>query len=308
VVPSTKKLAPSYLSLGSKEVRHRAEALIARLSACDICPHECGADRTGGEVGICGTPSTVRVASFNLHHGEEPCISGHMGSGTIFFSGCSLKCVFCQNYPISQLNHGQETSVVELAAMMVVLKRQGAHNINLVTPTHVAPQWLLALSIAMNEGLDIPIVYNSGGYDRVDVIEALRGIVDVYMPDMKYSDEALARRLSAAPNYPDVNRAAVAKMYESVGDWAADTTGVAMRGVLVRHLIIPGQVENSIGVLDTLAEISKRIRLSLMTQYFPAHKAVGMPELDRTVTCDEFRVIDAHRENLGLEEGWIQRI
>jgi len=305
---TAKKLAPSYLALGPKEVRRRAEALTARLAACDICPHECGDDRTRGEVGKCGTPATVRVASFNLHYGEEPCISGHMGSGTIFFSGCSLKCVFCQNYPISQLNHGQETSVVELAAMMVVLKRQGAHNINLVTPTHVAPQWLLAISVAMDEGIDIPIVYNSGGYDRVDVIEALDGIVDVYMPDMKYSDEALARRLSAAPNYPDVNRAAVAKMYESVGDWAADSTGIAMRGVLVRHLIIPGQIENSIGVLDALARISKNIRLSLMTQYFPAHKAVGMPELDRTVTRDEFHAIDAHREKLGLEEGWIQRI
>ncbi len=258
-------------------------------------------------MGFCKSGLHPAVSSDNLHFGEEPPISGHQGSGTIFLTGCNLGCVFCQNYPISHLRHGTHVKLPRLATMMLRLQKAGAHNINFVTPTHFAPQIMGALLIAYQNGLSIPIVYNCGGYESIEMLELWDGIVDIYMPDMKYSDSAVSEKYASAPDYPTVNREAIREMFRQVGDLQIDDNGIAISGLLIRHLVLP---ENFSGAGDILRfiseEISKATYVSLMSQYFPAYKALSMPPLDRRITHDEYAKAKEDLSFWGLERGWTQ--
>jgi len=225
----------------SGELAERTRQACSLLKSCRLCGHTCEVDRLAGLLGKCGTGSQAVVSNYGPHFGEESPLVGRQGSGTIFFTNCNLKCVYCQNYTISQLGEGTTVSSKALAQMMLDLQRRGCHNINLVSPTHQVPQILEALELAVAGGLSLPLVYNTGGYDSPEVLEILDGIVDIYMPDMKYSDEATARRLSGAKDYPQVNQSAVKEMHRQVSDLALDEQGVALRGLLVRHLVLPSQ-------------------------------------------------------------------
>lgn len=289
------------------ELLKRIKDAFRRLAACDLCPHECGVNRIKGERGICGAALQPRIASANVHKGEEPPISGTRGSGTIFFSGCSLKCRFCQNFPISQLLNGEDITVKALAERMLRLQRQKVHNINLVTPTHYLPQLLAALYQAIPQGFCLPIVWNSSGYEKADVLQLLDGVVDVYLPDMKYADDTVATRLSSAPGYRDVNRAAVREMLRQVGHLQLDDDGLAVRGLVIRHLVLPSGLS---GTRDTLKWISETLgadtHISLMKQYFPAHRAFETRGIERRITDDEYEQAVEWLEEFNLENGWVQ--
>jgi putative pyruvate formate lyase activating enzyme len=288
-------------------IRSRLREAYRLLSPCRACPRNCGVDRLSGARGTCGMGFLPEVASDNLHFGEEPPISGSSGSGTIFFSGCSLRCVFCQNFPISQMRHGKTVTLPGLAEMMLALQERGAHNINLVTPTHFAPQIMGALLIAYRGGLRIPLVYNCGGYESLEMLRLWDGILDVYMPDMKYADPEPAGRYSAAPDYPEVNRAAVLEMARQAGILTLDEEGIAVRGLLIRHLVLPGDASGTEAVLRFIAgRISPLTAVSLMRQYFPAHRAHGIPPMDRKVTDAEYDRARNLLERFGLENGWTQ--
>jgi putative pyruvate formate lyase activating enzyme len=291
----------------SGELLLRVRAAYRRLAACDLCPHDCGVNRIKGERGICGAGLKPRIASANVHYGEEPPVSGTKGSGTIFFSGCSLKCIFCQNFPISQLGNGEQITTVELAARMLRLQRQGAHNINFVTPSHYLPQILAALWLAIPRGFSLPIVWNSSGYEKVDALKLLEGVVDVYLPDMKYVDDRCSREYSGAPAYRDFNRRAVSEMLRQVGHLQLDDEGIARRGLIIRHLVLP---EGVAGSRETLAWISANLgsetHIALMNQYFPAHRAVSSETLGRKISDAEYDAAVAALEEFGLENGWVQ--
>lgn len=290
------------------ELYIRIEAAYNLLESCRVCPRECGVNRLKDDkLGFCRSGLKAVVSSASPHHGEEPPLSGTKGSGTIFFANCNLRCVYCQNYPISQLGTGTERTPGELACQMTWLQEQGCHNLNLVTPTHFMPQILKALGIARERGFDLPIVYNTSGYDSVESLRLLDGIVDIYLPDMRYSDEAVARRYSAAPQYPEVNRAAVREMYRQVGNLVVDKTGLAKRGLIIRHLVLPGGLSGTESVMKFLAEeISKDVYISLMSQYFPAYKATQIRELSRRITAEEYEEARQIMEKYGLENGWMQ--
>jgi putative pyruvate formate lyase activating enzyme len=298
----------NYLALyQSGELLQRVRAAYRRLAACDLCSHDCGVNRIRNERGICGAGLKPRIASANVHRGEEPPISGTKGSGTVFLSGCSLKCAFCQNFPISQLGNGEELSTGELAGRMLKLQRHGVHNINFVTPTHYLPQILAALWLAIPQGFTLPIVWNSSGYEKVDALQLLDGVVQVYLPDMKYTDERHAVDFSAAPGYRDINRAAVSEMLRQVGQLQLDDDGIARQGLIVRHLVLP---EGIAGSQETLAWIAGHLgtetHIALMNQYFPAHRAVAMKPINRKVTDPEYAAVVEVLEDLGLENGWVQ--
>jgi len=297
--------------IGKEELYERARALRGRLAACDICPHACGVDRLAGQVGRCRTGAQARIASACDHHGEEPAISGQRGSGTVFVAGCNLRCVFCQNAQISQgdLREYPVQTTEEIAETYLRLQRLGCHNLNWVSPTHVAPQLVEALAVAVERGFELPIVYNSNGYDSVSVLQLLDGIVDIYLPDLKYADGAVAERLSGAPGYPDAAIAAICEMYRQVGDLEMDEGDIARRGVIVRHLVLPGNLAGSRVILRRLAEeVSPTVTISLMAQYYPAHHAATVPELTRTITVEEYEdALDAFAE-AGLENGWAQEV
>ncbi len=272
----------------------------SRLEKCCLCPRHCGADRLGGESGKCHITNQAVVSSYGPHFGEEAPLVGKHGSGTIFFTRCNLNCVFCQNYTISQLGEGSMVSREELARMMLSLQASGCHNINLVSPTHVVPYILDALELAVSLGLYLPLVYNSGGYDAVETLEILDGVIDIYMPDMKYSDEKTAERLSGIESYPKVNRAAIREMHRQVGDLQIDE-GVAQRGLLVRHLVLPNRLAGTEGVVRFLAkEVSTNTYLNIMAQYHPCYQAFDIPQLARPVNRQEFQeAIDlAHQHGL----------
>jgi len=255
---------PSYLSLyRSGELEQRGRALEARLASCDLCPRRCSKDRLAGKTGSCHSGALPVVASFCAHHGEEPPLSGTAGSGTIFFANCNMRCVYCQNYQISQSHRemrGKEISRTELARQMISLQNQGCHNINLVSPTHFVPQIVRALVEAVPMGLHIPLVYNTGGYDSVDTLRVLHGIIDIYLPDIRYASDKTAREYSHAREYVANNRAALREMYRQVGNLVTDEQGVAQRGLIVRHLILPGQLAGSRDSLAWLAhELSQEL-------------------------------------------------
>jgi putative pyruvate formate lyase activating enzyme len=258
-------------------------------------------DRLAGQKGKCQVTREVVVSSYGPHFGEEAPLVGSHGSGTIFFAYCNLKCVFCQNCTISQLGEGTEVTSDELAGMMLSLQTQGCHNINLVSPTHVVPHILAALEIAARKGLSVPLVYNTGGYDSLETLRLLDGIVDIYMPDMKYSDARIAEQLSGIKDYPRANQAAVKEMHRQVGDLQIDKQGIAERGLLVRHLVLPNQLAGTEEVVRFLTqEVSRNTYLNIMAQYHPCHKAFDLPRLSRRITDKEFSeaVELAHRYGL----------
>jgi putative pyruvate formate lyase activating enzyme len=273
----------------SGELAGRIEKAVRRLRHCDLCPHRCGAERTAGERGRCRTGRTLRVASAGPHFGEERPLVGRGGSGTIFFSACNLECIYCQNAEISTYDEGDLLTAQKLAGLMLELQERGCLNINLVSPSHVVPQILEALGLAAEQGLKLPLVYNSGGYDSVSTLALLEGVVDIYMPDMKYSSNETAARLSGAPDYADRNREAVREMHRQVGDLLLDERGAARRGLLVRHLVLPGGLAGTAGLVEFLAaEISADTYLNLMDQYHPCHRAREDGRLARRLSDGEF--------------------
>jgi putative pyruvate formate lyase activating enzyme len=298
---------PAFLALSDEELSRRIRSAQELLSPCRVCPRECGADRLGGEKGFCEAGALAEVSSHNEHHGEEPPLSGSRGSGTIFFAHCNLRCVFCQNYPISHLGHGSPVTAEELAEMMLSLEHRGCHNINFVSPTHVTPQILEALKLAIAGGLKIPLVWNSGGYDSVETLKLLDGIVDIYLPDMKYNDDANAKKYSDAPDYRAINHSALREMHRQVGDLVCDEDEIAVRGLIVRHLVLPDGIAGSEDVLPFLAEeISLNTAISLMAQFFPAHRAHEFPELAKGLAAKDYRAAAEVMEKLGFENGWKQ--
>lgn len=291
-------MRPAYLKLGKIELKKRAEKAWRLLSPCRVCPRKCGVDRVRdertlrqaqGKLGFCQTGVRPRISSAHAHFGEEAPLVGTYGSGTIFFSSCNLACVYCQNWKISQLRIGEEVEISKLAIMMVSLQGQGCHNINLVSPTIWVPQVLKALVIAAEEGLKLPLVYNTGGYDSVETLKLVNGIVDVYMPDMKYSDSKIALKYSLVPNYWEVNKKAVKEMHRQVGDLIIDKNGIAQRGLLIRHLVLPEGIAGTKKVMKFIASLSKNSYVNIMDQYYPSNKAEQYPEINRTITPEEFK-------------------
>jgi putative pyruvate formate lyase activating enzyme len=287
-----------------------------RLRRCHVCPRHCEVNRLEGELGFCLVGSRPFVASHGPHFGEEEPLRGRRGSGTIFFSSCNLRCVYCQNYEISQLREGTVISPAELADMMLSLQDLGCHNINLVTPSHQVPQILEGLLLAAERGLSIPLVYNTSSYDDLETLRLLDGIVDIYLPDFKYADAAVALQYSKAPAYPDIAKAAIKEMHRQVGDLVIDEQGLAVRGVLVRHLVLPGGLAGTADVMRFLAEeISKDTYVNVMDQYRPCFEAYRHPPLDRRITREEFddavRLAKAsglhrlHQERPGTAVAWL---
>lgn len=306
----SEKMKPTYLNLlESGELLNRVRTAYSALKSCELCPRKCKVNRLAGEKGFCFLGKEAMVSSYNLHHGEEPPISGNRGSGTIFFTSCNMRCIFCQNYPISQLRHGKVSAPHELARMMISLQNDGCHNINLVTPSHVVPQFIAGLYVAATKGLNIPIVYNSSGYDGIESLKLLDGVVDVYMPDIKYSSNKNAETFSGATDYWDVVRPVIKEMYRQVGELKLDEDGVAIKGLLIRHLVLPENVSGTDKVLEFIAdEISTETYISLMSQYFPAHKAVTHPIMHRRVNHMEFQHAVDTFHKLGLKNGWLQEV
>jgi putative pyruvate formate lyase activating enzyme len=294
---------PAYVALSSTgELGRRVEAAYRRLEDCDLCARYCHVDRLRTIKGAaCRTGERAVVNSFGPHHGEEDPLRGAHGSGTIFFSWCNLRCVFCQNWEISQKGIGREVEPEELAGMMLALQEEGCHNVNLVTPSHVVAQILAAVAIAAARGLRLPLVYNTGGYDSPEALALLDGVIDIYMPDMKYGDTEIARTHSKVRNYVEVNQTAVKAMHRQVGDLVLDEQGLAQHGLLIRHLVLPGDLAGSDKVLAFIAnEISRHTYLNLMGQYRPCYRADEYPPLDRAVTAAEFGAALALAEKYGL--------
>jgi putative pyruvate formate lyase activating enzyme len=301
---------PSYIALyESGDLKVRVKKLYKMLEKCTLCPRKCKVNRLKGEAGFCRSLLLPRVSSYNSHHGEEPPISGYKGSGTIFFSNCTLKCMFCQNYPISQLGHGKEVTVTALADMMLSLEKRGCHNINFVTPTHFAAQIAHALLIAVKKGFKLPLVYNTSGFESLKTLELLDGIIDIYLPDMKYDDDKIALKYSHVSGYKEVNRSAIKEMVRQVGQLKTDKTGIAVRGVVIRHLVLPQGLSGSKGILKFIKEnLGSDTYISLMSQYFPAYKAVDNPILRKRVDYKEYNEIVEYMESLEIDSGWIQQI
>ena len=298
------------LLLSKKELDQRIEAAYKLLESCRVCPRECGVNRLKNDkIGFCRSGLNPVISSVSPHHGEEPPLSGTRGSGTIFLTNCNLRCAYCQNYPISQLGNGTERTPGELACQMIWLQEQGCHNLNLVTPTHFMPQILKSFGIARERGFTLPIVYNTNGYESLESLRLLDGIVDIYLPDMRYSDDAAARTYSVAPHYPEINRAAIKEMFRQVGNVVLDEEGIATQGLIIRHLVLPNGLSGTEGIMKFLADdISKDVYVSLMSQYFPAYKTHEIKDLSRRITSDEYDEAYHIMQKYGLENGWIQNI
>ncbi len=293
-----------------KDKIRTAEEITPRLKRsmenCDLCVRKCGVNRLEGEKGFCSSGAKPLVYSARAHHGEEPPLSGWNGSGTIFFSRCSMRCVYCQNYQFSQADSGKKVSARELADIMLKLKDAGCHNINLVTPTHQAPAIVEALGYAHSDGLDIPIVYNTGGYDSLHVIQALRGLIDIYLPDMRYSSDEMAEKYSQAPGYVANNRAILKEMHRQSGRLEL-SHGIAIKGLIIRLLIMPGGISGTEKTLEFISEsLGRDTYLSVMSQYYPAYKASGYKELAGRINRDEYESVMERMRKLDLREGWVQ--
>ncbi len=305
---------PGYLTLyPSGELRRRAEVLEARLVSCDICPHNCRVNRLQGEVSFCHSRALSVVTSICAHHGEEPPISGTGGSGTVFFGNCNMRCVYCQNHQISQAprsRQNKEMNVKELARQLIYLQDElHCHNINFVSPSHFVPQLVRAVLEAIPLGLRIPLVYNTGGYDSLVTLKLLEGIIDIYLPDIRYADNKIAWKYSRVRDYVSVNRAAIKEMYRQTGNLVVDDAGVAIRGLIVRHLILPQALAGSEDSLKWLAgEISPEVTVSIMAQYYPAHRAAKYLEINRRITPLEYEKVTQLLGKLGMENGWLQEL
>lgn len=287
--------------LQAGKLRERVEKITKKLESCDLCPRNCLVNRIKGELGSCGVGNLAWVSSYGPHHGEEAPLRGRYGSGTIFFSGCNLSCVYCQNADISQRLTGRQVTPKELSSFMLELQALGCHNINLVSPTHVAGQIAQAIALAAENGLSLPIVYNTGGYDSLETLRLLDGMVDIYMPDMKYSQASIGESYSGVPDYPARNQAAVLEMHRQVGDLVLDPAGIAQKGLLIRHLVLPECLAGSSAILRFIAEkISKDTYLNIMDQYRPASQARRFPALNRPITRQEFQAVLKEAEDWGF--------
>jgi putative pyruvate formate lyase activating enzyme len=288
-----KPFQPGYIRLyETGELQKRIDALDAILKDCTLCPQNCHVNRFEGELGVCRVGSHPMVSSYNPHFGEEPPLVGRYGSGTIFLTYCNLRCFFCQNYDISHLGHGTEVSCEEMSSMMIELQRRGCHNINFVTPTHQAAQIVRSLPRAIEEGLEVPLVYNCGGLEALETIKLLDGIFDIYMPDIKYGDNEVASGLSRAKGYVEISQAAVKEMQRQVGDLVTDSHGIAQRGLIIRHLVLPEGLAGTREVMRFIAkEISTNAYINMMDQYRPCYKALDNPRypaMGRRITSAEF--------------------
>ena len=293
----------------SGELEKRVNKFLNILKSCVLCPHMCKVDRTKGEKGLCDSGMDVVISSHGSHHGEEPAISGKQGSGAIFFTGCNLKCSFCQNFQISHEYQGKKISVKELADIMIDLQTQGCHNINFVTPTHFLPQILEALLQACEQGLNIPLVYNTNGYDRVEILKLLDQIIDIYLPDIKYSDETSAKKCSGVEDYVKHNRPALEEMFKQGGVLIKDDKGIAKRGMIVRHLVLPNKLAGSKLSLDFIAkELSEDIHVGIMAQYHPCYKAKDDEMLNRRVNRQEYAESVDYAESLGMDNCLVQEL
>lgn len=279
-----------------------------RIIGCTLCPRECNVDRRNGEKGVCGVTGVgIWGARAALHMWEEPCISGETGSGTVFFSGCPLRCVYCQNYEIARVERGTEISVNRLAEIFLELQEQEAANINLVTPTHYSLEIIQAVSLARKQGLQIPIVYNCSGYEKEETLKLLEGIVDIYLVDYKYEDKVIAKRYSNAENYPEIVKAALKEMVRQIGEAEFDDEGMMKKGVIVRHLLLPGYLENAKNVVKYVYDTyGDRVFLSLLNQYTPLSHVKKFPEINRCVTEEEYEELVDYAIELGVENGFIQ--
>jgi putative pyruvate formate lyase activating enzyme len=299
-------ITPSYIeAYNDGSLKDRIEKLYTILEKCALCPHKCGALRLEGEKGICLSSDKVTVSTAMPHFGEESPLVGRGGSGTIFFMNCNLRCVFCQNYNISHQSKGEEVTVERLAEFMLYLQGVGCLNINLVTPTQYAPQIISALEIAIPIGLNIPLVWNCGGYESVEVIKLLDGIVDIYMPDVKFGDSKNAMRFSQAPNYFENLQLVLKEMHRQVGDLKMDENNIATRGLLIRHLVMPGGIAKSMNILKFIArDISPHSYVNIMDQYRPAYKAFKYPNLNRRISSEEYEMVTKNSRKVGLSRGF----
>ncbi len=292
---------PSYLKLKQTgELEKRINFFQKLYKSCSLCPHECKTDRYKNTNGFCRSGEKAKVASFGPHFGEEAPLVGRNGSGTIFFSACNLRCVYCQNFEISQLHEGTEIGDEQLAEMMLSLQNKGCHNINFVSPTHVILTILRALKIAIELGLELPLVYNSGGYDSVESLKILEGIFDIYMPDIKYYDNNSSTELSEAKNYPEISQLAIKEMYRQVGDLQFTTDGIAYKGLLVRHLVLPGYTNESKKIVDFIASVSKKTFFNIMPQYRPRYKAFECAKINKSLSMTEYNKVIEYAEKTGI--------
>ena len=301
--PESNDREPAYRSLERNgELARRVEEAYARLEHCDLCPRKCGVNRLKGELGMCRAPEKVVVHSVQPHFGEERPLVGNRGSGTIFFSNCNLRCVFCQNWPIAHEGRGREIDDEELADRMLAIEQRGCHNINLVTPTHIMPHILEATRIAARKGLRTPLCYNTGGYESEEIVRMLDGIVDIYLPDIKFMDaEKGEKYLGGASDYPEHAKAAVLEMHRQVGVLETDSSGIARRGLMIRHLVMPNHVSDPIGFVDWVAEnLPKSTYINIMSQYRVEHEAFDYPSISRSITSEEFVSAIEHAKKVGL--------
>jgi len=291
--------------LAEKELNKRIEALYSLLEECTLCPRKCRVNRLKGKKGFCGMARKPMISSYSPHFGEEAELVGLCGSGTIFLTGCNLHCVYCQNYDISNLGVGDGIGVERFSDIMMELQNMGCHNINFVTPTHFTPQIIEAVALAKEKGLSRPLVYNCGGYEELDTLKLLSGIIDIYMPDAKYSSGAMAKRYSNAPDYPEVARKALKEMHAQVGDLVVNEHGVAVKGLLVRHLVLPNEMAGTKEWMHFITtEISKDTYVNIIDQYRPCFDAVNFPEIDREITRDEYFDAIKIARSEGLRRGF----
>ena len=283
--------------------------MLKELEKCNICPHKCNINRNKGKAGRCKATNKVKIALYSVHDFEEPCISGERGSGTVFFSNCNLNCVFCQNYEISQLGKGKEISVEELAEIFLIQQEKEVENINLVTPTSYVPQIIEAIKMAKEKGLKIPIVYNTNAYESVETLKMLEGYIDVYLPDLKYGENTLAKEYSNVGDYFEVSTKAIEEMIKQVGVPKLNQNGIMKRGVMIRHLALPNHIENTKKVLKWITEnLPEDTYISVMAQYFPTYKAKENKDLNRKLTKEEWEEIQKYIEELEIENGYVQEL
>ncbi len=277
------------------------------LEKCEICPHECGINRTKNQIGRCKSTDKIKIALYSIHKFEEPCISGGNGSGTVFFSNCNLNCIYCQNYEISQEGKGREISVEELADIFIKQQNRKAENINLVTPTSYTLQIIEAIKIAKKKGLSIPIIYNTNGYEKVETLKLLEGYVDVYLPDLKYYDDEIGKKYSKVDKYFEIAVKAIKEMYRQVGSPKLDERGMIKSGLMIRHLVLPNNIENSKKILKWIKEnIDENVYVDIMAQYFPTYKAKDSKDLNRKLTKEEYKEIEEYVYDLNIKNGYMQ--